>query len=165
MASLVFEDVGAVFKDRTISEQAPSANASPRGTTMNELSSLGVYLLVIVVMVTLIMVVTHLLGERHKERGTGIPYESGMLPTGSARLRFPADFYLVAMFFVVFDVAAVFLFAWAVAARELAWAGYAAVLAFMLESAAALVYLWKTGAFDWGTRRRREHLERHGFKS
>ncbi|MGO8693047.1 MAG: NADH-quinone oxidoreductase subunit A [Rectinemataceae bacterium] len=132
---------------------------------MNGLSSLAVYLLVVVVMVALIMVVTHLLGERHRQRGTVIPYESGMIPTGSARLRFPADFYLVAMFFVVFDVAAVFLFAWAAAARELAWAGYAAILVFMLETVAGLAYLWKTGAFDWGARRRREHLERHGFKS
>lgn len=129
---------------------------------MNGLSSLSVYLLVVIVMVAFLMVVTHLLGERHSQRGTGIPYESGMLPTGSARLRFPADFYLVAMFFVVFDVAAVFLFAWAVAARELGWAGYAAILVFMVETVAGLAYLWKTGAFDWGARRKREHLERHG---
>ena len=130
---------------------------------MNDLSSLGVYLIVVTVMVTLIMVLTHLLGERHRQRGTDIPYESGMLPTGSARLRFPADFYLVAMFFVVFDVAAVFLFAWAVAARELGWAGYTAILVFMVETVAGLAYLWKSGAFDWGARRRREHLERHGM--
>ncbi|HTX71267.1 MAG TPA: NADH-quinone oxidoreductase subunit A [Rectinemataceae bacterium] len=130
---------------------------------MNDLSSLGVYLIVVIVMVTLIMVLTHLLGERHRQRGTDIPYESGMLPTGSARLRFPADFYLVAMFFVVFDVAAVFLFAWAVAARELGWAGYTAILVFMVETVAGLAYLWKSGAFDWGARRRREHLERHGM--
>jgi len=130
---------------------------------MNGLSSLAVYLVVVVVMAALLMVVTHLLGERHSQRGTGVPYESGMLPTGSARLRFPADFYLVAMFFVVFDVAAVFLFAWAVAARQLGWAGYAAILVFMVETVAGLAYLWKTGAFDWGARRRREHLERHGF--
>ena len=60
------------------------------------------------------MLVTHLSGERHFELGTGIPYESGVPITGSARLRLSADFYLVAMFFVIFDISAVYLFAWAV---------------------------------------------------
>ncbi|HUW42052.1 MAG TPA: NADH-quinone oxidoreductase subunit A [Rectinemataceae bacterium] len=132
---------------------------------MSDLSSLAIYLAFVLIIVVALMVVTHLLGERHKARGTGIPYESGMLPTGSARLRFPVDFYLVAMFFVIFDVAAVFLFAWAVAARESGWAGYAAILVFMIESAAGLAYIWKKGAFDWGARRKREHLRKHGYSS
>jgi NADH-quinone oxidoreductase subunit A len=85
-----------------------------------------------------------------------------MTPTGSARLRFSADFYLVAMFFVIFDISAVFLFAWAVAARDLGWVGYATILIFMIETIAGLAYLWRMGAFAWGARRLREHQERHG---
>jgi len=124
---------------------------------------LAVYLAVVVVLVGILMVVTHLSGERHFQRGTGVPYESGVTPTGSARLRFSADFYLVAMFFVIFDISAVFLFAWAVAARELGWTGYAAILIFILETVAGLAYLWRMGAFGWGARRLREHRERHGL--
>ncbi len=66
------------------------------------------------------------------------------------------------MFFVIFDISAVYLFAWAVSARELGWPGYVAALVFMLETAAGLAYLWRKGAFDWGARRLREHRERHG---
>jgi NADH-quinone oxidoreductase subunit A len=130
---------------------------------MSGVTQLAGYLTVVVVLVGFLLVVTHLLGERHRERGTGVPYESGMLPTGSARLRFSADFYLVAMFFVIFDVSAVFLFAWAVAVRDLGWTGYAAILLFMLESLAGLAYLWRTGAFDWSARRLRAYRERHGL--
>ena len=68
------------------------------------------------------------------------------------------------MFFVIFDISAVYLFAWAVAARELGWPGYAAALVFMVETAAGLAYLWRKGAFDWGARRLREHRKRHGLK-
>jgi NADH-quinone oxidoreductase subunit A len=132
---------------------------------MSAILSLAVYLVVVVFLIALLMVVTHLSGERHFQRGTGIPYESGVPVTGSARLRFPADFYLIAMFFVIFDISAVFLFAWAVAARELGWPGYAAALVFMAETAAGLAYLWRRGAFNWGARRLREHRERHGVKS
>lgn len=131
---------------------------------MSAVVSLAVYFLVVVALVGLLMIVTHLSGERHFELGTGTPYESGVPITGSARLRLSADFYLVAMFFVIFDISAVYLFAWAVAARELGWPGYVAALVFMVETAAGLAYLWRKGAFDWGARRLREHRERHGLK-
>ena len=129
---------------------------------MSAVISLAVYFVVVVLLIGLLMLVTHLSGERHFEPGTGIPYESGVPITGSARLRLSADFYLVAMFFVIFDISAVYLFAWAVSARELGWPGYVAAVIFMLESAAGLAYLWRKGAFDWGAQRLREHLERHG---
>jgi len=130
---------------------------------MSAVVSLAVYFLVVVLLIGLLMVVTHLSGERHFELGTGIPYESGVPITGSARLRLSADFYLVAMFFVIFDISAVYLFAWAVAARELGWPGYIAAVVFMIETVAGLAYLWKKGAFDWGARRLRDHRERHGI--
>jgi NADH-quinone oxidoreductase subunit A len=131
---------------------------------MSAVVSLAVYFVVVVALIGVLMLVTHLSGERHFELGTGKPYESGVPITGSARLRLSADFYLVAMFFVIFDISAVYLFAWAVAARELGWPGYVAALVFMVESAAGLAYLWRKGAFDWGARRLREHRERHGLK-
>ena len=129
---------------------------------MSAILSLVVYFVVVVGLIAFLMIITHLSGERHFDRGTGIPYESGMLITGSAHMRFSADFYLVAMFFVIFDISAVYLFAWAVSVRELGWTGYAAAVVFMVETAAGLAYLWRSGAFEWGARRLREHRERHG---
>lgn len=111
---------------------------------------LALYSLAVVVMIAGIVGLSYVLGQRHRERATGIPYESGMMPTGSARLRFSADFYLVAMFFVIFDLEAVFIFAWAVAARELGWPGYAALATFTLVLGAALAYLWRSDALEWG---------------
>jgi len=105
-------------------------------------------------MVAAILAVSYLLGQRHQEHATGAPYESGILSQGSARVRLSARFYLVAMFFVIFDLEAVFLFAWAVAGRELGWAGYCEVLVFIGVLMAGLVYLWRLGALDWADRRR-----------
>jgi NADH-quinone oxidoreductase subunit A len=100
------------------------------------------------------IVISHILGQRHQDRATGEPYESGIVSTGSARLRFSAKFYLVAMFFVIFDLESVFLFAWAVAFRDLGWRGYVAALIFIAVLAAVLVYEWRMGALDWGTAKR-----------
>ncbi|MBF0559763.1 MAG: NADH-quinone oxidoreductase subunit A [Nitrospirae bacterium] len=94
--------------------------------------------------------VSFVLGQRHKERLTGQPYESGIAPTGTARVRFDIKFYLIAMFFVIFDLEAVFIYAWAVSIRETGWAGYAEILIFIFILMAGLVYLWRMGALDWG---------------
>jgi NADH-quinone oxidoreductase subunit A len=95
------------------------------------------------------LVTSHLLGQRHRERATGDPYESGILQTGTARVRFPAGFYVVAMVFVIFDLEAVFVFAWALVGRALGWPGYGALVIFVAILLAALGYLWRLGGLDW----------------
>lgn len=113
------------------------------------------YFAFVVVLVTVIIILSYLLGQRHFEPATGEPYEGGIVSEGSARVRFSVRYYLVAMFFVVFDLEAVFLFAWAGAARELGWAGYGEVVLFVGVLVAALIYLWKVGALDWAREPRR----------
>ena len=107
------------------------------------------YFVLVVVMVAAILSVSYLLGQRHSEPATGEPYEGGIVSEGSARVRFSLRYYLVAMFFVIFDLEAVFVYAWAGAVRELGWSGYCVVLLFIGLLAAALVYLWRVGALDW----------------
>ena len=116
---------------------------------------LAVYILLVGLLVMAMLSMSFVLGQRHHDRATGSPYESGILSEGFARVRFSAKFYLIAMFFVVFDLEAVFLFAWAVAVRETGWAGYAEALLFIMVLLATLAYLWRVGALDWrqGSRR------------
>ncbi len=113
---------------------------------------LAVYAAAVILLVGGMIGTSYVLGQRHRDRATGDPYESGIVSTGSARVRLSVKFYLVAMFFVIFDLEAVFLFAWAVAARELGWGGYVEALVFIGILVAALVYLWRRGALDWGPR-------------
>ena len=110
-----------------------------------------VYIAAVILMGGGMIVLSYVLGQRHRERATDVPYESGMEPSGSARLKFGAEFYLIAMFFVIFDLESIFIFAWAIAVRELGWAGYAEVAVFVGMLVAALVYLWRVGALEWGS--------------
>ncbi len=107
------------------------------------------YFVLVVLLVVAMLATSAVLGERHHERATDAPYEGGIVSEGSARVRFSARFYLIAMFFVIFDLESVFLFAWAVSARQLGWAAYVEALIFTLILVAALVYLWRIGALDW----------------
>ena len=124
-------------------------------TATLDLALLGIYLCAIVGLVVLMLVLSHVLGHRHIAPATVHPYESGMVPVGDAHLRFPAQFYLIAMFFVVFDLEVVFIYAWAVAAREAGWMGYLEMFVFVAILLVALVYLWRVGALDWAPPRSR----------
>jgi NADH-quinone oxidoreductase subunit A len=121
---------------------SPSATGGP-------LWPLAVYLAGVLFIVAAMIVLSYVLGQRHRELATGQPYESGIVSTGTARVRFDVRYYLIAMFFVVFDLESIFIFAWATAVRELGWAGYIEILVFIGVLMAALIYIWKIGALDW----------------
>jgi len=93
---------------------------------------------------------SYVLGQRHQERATNEPYEGGILSTGSARMRFSSQFYMIAMLFVIFDVETIFIVSWAIAFDELGWYGYVGVLIFIILLVVVLIYEWRNGALDFG---------------
>lgn len=95
-----------------------------------------------------------LLGGRAYGRAKNKPFESGVDSVGNARLRFSAKFYLVAMFFVIFDVEALYLFAWSVSVRESGWVGFIEATIFITLLLVGLLYLWRIGALDWAPKKR-----------
>lgn len=112
-----------------------------------------IYFFAAFALVAAILLFSYLLGQRHHDPATVEPYEGGIRSAGSARVRLSVRFYLVAMFFIIFDLEAAFIFAWAVAAREAGWSGYWEIFVFIAVLFAALVYLWRTGALDWAPER------------
>ncbi len=124
---------------------------------MNDFRPFLVYAAGAVLVVGAMLGLSYILGQRHHDRATGEVYESGILTTGDARVRFNARFYLVAMLFVVFDLESIFLYAWSVAARELGWPGYLAILVFSLILLLALAYVWRMGGLRFGPEGGRRH--------
>jgi NADH-quinone oxidoreductase subunit A len=93
---------------------------------------------------------SHILGERHEARFRNEPFESGMPLTGDARVRYSSHFYMVAMFFVIFDLDAAFIITYAIAYKEVGWVGYFGLSIFVGILFAVLVYEWKIGALSFG---------------
>jgi NADH-quinone oxidoreductase subunit A len=110
---------------------------------------LAIYIVAVFGLVGLMLGASYVLGGRAHGRAKEEPFESGAVSVGSALLRMPAKFYLVAMFFVIFDVEAVFLYAWAVSVQQNGWTGFAMAAIFIAVLLAALFYLWRMGALDW----------------
>lgn len=114
-----------------------------------------VYAVGVVVIVCGMLGVSSLLGEKAHGRAKNEPYESGIKLTGSARIRLSLDFYLFAMFFVIFDLETIYVVAWAIGFQELGWPGYFQMCAFMGTVLVAMVYLWRLGALEPEKTRRR----------
>lgn len=124
--------------------------------TESSLWPLVVYFGLVISLVIGILIVSALLGQKSTiRRATGEPFESGVVHLGSSNVPISVEFYLVAMFFVIFDLETVFIFAWAIAFYELGVFGYLAISVFIFILVVALVYEWKSGALDWGKKTRR----------
>jgi NADH-quinone oxidoreductase subunit A len=108
------------------------------------------FAIVVILLIVIMIGLSYLLGERHKEKTTDEPYESGIPPTGDARLRFSSGFYIIAMFFVIFDLDAAFIMLWAISFRELGIAGYVGILIFIGLLIVLLIYELGIGALDFG---------------
>lgn len=113
---------------------------------------LVLYTLVAVFLVAVLLAAARFPGARRPGADKETPYESGIVPTGSAGFSYPAPFYLVAIFFIVFDVEAVFIFTWGVAREQLGLDGLIHITLFILVLLAGLGWLWMKGGLDWGPR-------------
>jgi NADH-quinone oxidoreductase subunit A len=108
-----------------------------------------VQIVIALVVAAALVAISFLLGKHVKNRVKDTPYESGIVPTGSARERFSVKFYLVAIVFILFDIEAVFLYPWAVVYRELKLFGFGEMLVFVILILVGFFYVWKKGALDW----------------
>jgi NADH-quinone oxidoreductase subunit A len=111
--------------------------------------SLVLYSGAVLAAIGVLLFLTAWLGDKKPRPEKQRPYECGVIPTGSARFRYPVPFYLVAIFFLIFDVEAAYIFAWAVAFDELGWTGYLGIFFFIAVLLFSLFYVWRKGALDW----------------
>jgi len=119
---------------------------------------LALFLMLLCGLIVMMLTLPTLLGGKRVSRAVNEPYECGIVPVGSTHFRMPIPFYLFAIFFVIFDLEVVFLFAWAVAVKETGWLGFSEALIFISILFVALIYLWRLGALDWRTERQKFEL-------
>lgn len=118
------------------------------------------YLLAATGLVAFMLIVPRLLGGRSSGSQKEENFEAGVLPAGSARIRLSAKFYLVAIFFVIFDLEALFLYAYAVSVREVSWTGFITASIFIGILFVGLFYEMRLGAMNWAPADKRSHKPR-----
>jgi len=89
------------------------------------------------------------LGPSVKEEKKNEPYECGIKPTGTPRIRFSVRFFVVALLFLVFDVEVVLLFPWAVQTEKLGVFGLVEALLFIGILVFGYIYAWGRRGLEW----------------
>ena len=108
-----------------------------------------IFILAAVGLCVFMLTVPRLLGGTSKGFQKQESFESGVVGAGTARIRLSANFYVVAIFFVIFDLEALYLYTYAVSVREAGWLGFLSVVIFVVELLIGLYYLLKLGALNW----------------
>ena len=112
--------------------------------------ALGLFSLMALVLVSALLFLSGWLGEKKPNPEKRRSYECGIIPTGTARFRYPVAFYLIATFFLIFDVEAAYIFSWAIAFERLGWSGWLQISFFIVILLISLFYVWKKGGLEWG---------------
>lgn len=76
-------------------------------------------------------------------------YECGIPATGTTEVNLNIRFYVFALLFVLFDVETLYLFPWAVTARELGPLALFEMGIFLAVLFLGLAYAWRKGALVW----------------
>lgn len=131
-----------------------------------EIWPIAAYFIILVVLLIAMMLLSHVLGPKTRSRAKNTPYESGIIAaispdksttknsstTNSSatnnHTRFTNHFFLYAIFFVVFDLETIYLFAWVIAFDEVGWAGFIEASIFIGVLLAALIYIVRIGALE-----------------
>jgi NADH-quinone oxidoreductase subunit A len=111
-----------------------------------------ILMLVGLVLGSVIMALSYLLGPKIKNSRKNMPFECGVPSHGDAKHRISVRFYLIAILFLLFDVEAIFFFPWAVVYKK-----YLSINGFILVEMALFVaillvgyfYVWRKGALEW----------------
>lgn len=122
------------------------------GQALAELWPILLYFVVTLLLLVGVMALSSVLGPKGQGHSTHLPYESGIISLGNARIKFGNHFFLYAIFFVIFDLETIYLFAWAISFEEVGVIGFIEAFVFILILMVALLYLWRIGALRITTR-------------
>jgi NADH:ubiquinone oxidoreductase subunit 3 (subunit A) len=90
-----------------------------------------------------------LLGPRRPDPVKTAVYESGVETIGDTWVQFKAQYYLIGLIFLIFDVEVIFLFPIALAYGSLDLFGVFATVTFVVILVLGLFLEWRKGALEW----------------
>jgi NADH-quinone oxidoreductase subunit A len=87
--------------------------------------------------------------EKHLDNEKLTSYECGFDPFSNAREKFDIHFYVVSLFFIIFDVEALFIFPWILSFSNLELSGFFSMLDFLIELVIGYLYIYFNNGFKW----------------
>lgn len=119
-----------------------------QSSQIEQLWPIAAYFLILAAMLVFMMLLSYVLGPKTQTRAKNTPYESGIISVSDNKTRFTSHFFLYAIFFVIFDLETIYLFAWVIAFDEVGWLGFIEASIFIFVLLAALIYIWRIGGLS-----------------
>jgi len=132
---------------------------------INEIWPIAAYFVILVVLLIVMMCLSYFLGPKTKSRAKNTPYESGVISIDNNKTRFGNHFFLYAIFFVIFDLETIYLFAWVIAFDEVGWLGFIEASIFIAVLLVALIYLIRIGALELQHRHQPHRIAQLGLNN
>ncbi|MFB6192062.1 MAG: NADH-quinone oxidoreductase subunit A [Haloarculaceae archaeon] len=116
--------------------------------------AIGALTLIAMIIPASMVMISSLLRPSVPEQGKRAVYESGEVPTGTTRIRFNIQYYMVALLFVIFDIETVLIFPWTVIYRDAVTefglvSALVPMLVFIGVLVVGLAWAWRNGAVEW----------------
>ncbi|WP_367670654.1 NADH-quinone oxidoreductase subunit A [Sodalis-like secondary symbiont of Drepanosiphum platanoidis] len=106
--------------------------------------SLGTFFISIIM-----ILISYFLGGKSESISKNIPFESGISSADHICLKFSIKFYLIAIFFVIFDVESLYLYIWTVSIKEVGWIGFIQIIIYIFIMLISLLYIIKSNLMNW----------------
>ncbi|QCI17561.1 NADH-quinone oxidoreductase subunit A [Buchnera aphidicola (Acyrthosiphon lactucae)] len=117
--------------------------------TIIECASFFIFIIFSLGLCCFMLFLSWILGGRSSSRYKNTPFESGIVSSSNTHLYFSVKFYLIAIFFVIFDVEALYLYAWSISIKESGWIGFSEACIFATSLLLGLFYLIRIKALNW----------------
>lgn len=117
---------------------------------MSEYYPVYVYFGIITLVTLVVLAVSGIFSTNKASPSKFLPYESGIkTETNLLQERFPMRHYLVALLFLVFDIEVIFMYPWAVIAKQIGPFAFWEMLFFMVALLVGFAYVWRKGGLKW----------------
>lgn len=114
----------------------------------DEIWPIAAYFALLMFLLAVMVGLSYVLGPKTNARHTHTPFESGIIAVDAPKSRFTNHFFLYAIFFVIFDLETIFLFAWVIAFDDVGLAGFIEATIFIVILLVALIYIWRIGGLQ-----------------
>ena len=111
--------------------------------------ALFIFIALVVLVALGVPFLSYFIGKQPLTPEKTIPYECGMDPIDQPAILFSVKFYKIALIFVIFDVETVFVYLWAVIAKEMGGVGLIEIFIFIVILLVPLFYAWREGDLKW----------------
>lgn len=110
---------------------------------------IALQLIFALVLISAIIFLTSVLGPKRKTADKLVNFESAIESQENVQHPMGIKYFLVAILFVLFDVAVIFFYPYAVNFKSLGWDGFIAVAIFVSLLVCGFIYVLKKGALNW----------------